>query len=673
MKTMKRPLALFLALLCFFSALSVTGFAATKYKSYDGKYGLMIPVKSNYKTECELYKINNDKGALSFSFKSKGHTENVYFGLTIYKDEERQEIIINKSGAFPAVDSNGTMNIDFSTLESGRYYGLTFTYVKKGDSLIVDSDSIYQFDIKLNKLGEVTPEITEAEALYTGNYLNWDTVEYADSYRVYRKQTDEAWKKLADVKKSEYIDESAQRGENYIYTVRAVDNGAYSKYNKNGVELVYLAAPEFSKSPKVLSNNRIKIYWNKVDGAQKYRIYRKIAGENYVRLATVDSDELEYIDKTAKTDGVTYYYAVKAISGINSGVLSEKAKIKLFGIQKPEVYCEGETVTVKWDKIKGATNYKLFKRTVKGDWEEVYSGTQNKFTDSDVSIGKQYYYSVTVEKDNHYSSFDTAGVSVVCLKEPEIVSVSSNVDNSVLVKWGAVKHATKYRIYRESPFEDSTYIGTTSSAYFYDTGKKANNYFYTYSVKAINENSESISGNNTEMHLFMEAPELVSVKWNEGNVVKWKRVAGALSYKIYRKVPDGSYKEIAEVKDVLSYKDKTAKKGTAYYYTVVAMNGDYKGSYENGIGINCLNAPEITSVALNKKKQVVVKWDEVSGATGYYVYRKTKDGSWKNLGKTSSLTYVDKTERKSNVQYFYTVRAYNSKGKGLYNKFGKSL
>ena len=61
MKTMKKSLAVFLAVLCLLSTLSVTTLAATKYKSYDGKYGLMIPVKSNYKTQCKTYSIKEDK------------------------------------------------------------------------------------------------------------------------------------------------------------------------------------------------------------------------------------------------------------------------------------------------------------------------------------------------------------------------------------------------------------------------------------------------------------------------------------------------------------------------------------------------------------------------------------------------------------------------------------
>ncbi|MBE6801208.1 MAG: hypothetical protein E7529_08370 [Ruminococcaceae bacterium] len=588
MKTLKKSLAVFLAVVCLISAFSVTSFAATKYKSYDGKYGLMIPVKSNYKTQCKSYSIKQDKGSLTFKFDSKGYEENVYFGFTIYSDEERQNIIINKNGAFPTVDSKGSLTIDFSKLESGTYYGLTFTYIQKKGDLIIDKDSIYQFEINLNKIANVTPKIIEAQALYSGNYLKWKKVTYADFYRVYRKQEGSDYEIIADVTKREYTDKTAVRGEKYIYTIRAFDEDCYSKRNKNGVDLIYLAPPKFADLPETLEDNKIKISWEAVKGAQKYRVYRKTEdAKKYTRLATVGADILEYTDKSSKKDGETYIYAVKAVNGTNAGVLSPKNKITLFGVKKPTASCIGETVTVKWDIIENATDYKLFKKNADGQWDLVCSGAETfEYVDADVSTGNKYNYSLVVEKDGQYSSFDTKGITVYCLAEPKITSIKSGVDNSVYLKWDKIAGATKYNIYRESPFEDYKLIGTTSKTSFYDKTEKDSNYFYTYYVEAANEYGEGVSGNNMRMHLYMKAPELVSLKWDSGNVIKWKRVAGATSYVIMRRTPSGDFKIIAEVEDVLSYKDKTAKKSSKYYYTVAAMNGKYQGSYESGLRVN---------------------------------------------------------------------------------------
>ena len=588
MKAMKKSLAVFLAVVCLISAFSVTGFAATKYKSYNGKYGLMIPVEADYKTQCETYSIKDDKGSLTFKFDSKGK-DNVYFGFTIYSDEARQNIIINKNGAFPKVDSKGSLTIDFSNLESGTYYGLTFTYIQKDGDLVIDKDSIYQFEISLNKIANVTPKITEAQALYSGNYIKWKKVAYADYYRVYRKQDGTDYEKIADVTKLEYTDKTAVKGEKYIYTIRAFDEDCYSKRNKNGVDLIYLAPPKFTNTPEILEDNKIKITWEAVAGAKKYRVYRKTEdAKKYTRLATVGEDVLEYTDKASKKDGETYIYAVKAVNGTNAGILSNKNRITLFGVKKPVAFGVGETVSVKWDAVENATNYKLFKKNPDGEWDLVYSGADaTEYVDADVSTGNKYNYSLVVEKDGQYSSFDTKGVTAYCLAEPKITSIKSSVDNSVYLKWNEIEGATKYNIYRESPFEDYKLVGTTTKTSFYDKTEKDSNYFYTYYVEAANEYGEGVSGNNMRMHLFMKAPELTSAKWSSnGNVIKWKRVAGATSYVIMRRTPSGDFKKIAEVEDVLTYKDKTAKKSSKYYYTVAAMNGKYQGSYESGLKVN---------------------------------------------------------------------------------------
>lgn len=588
MKIMKRSLAVFLAIVCLLSTFTVTSLAATKYKSYDGKYGLMIPVESDYKTQCEDYQVKSDKGSLTFKFDSKGKS-NAYFGFTIYSDAERQNIIINKNGAFPKVDSTGSLTIDFSTLESGTYYGLTFTYIQKDGDLIIDRDSIYQFEISLNKIANVTPKIVEADALYSGNYIKWKKVAYADFYRVYRKQEGTDYEYLANVTALEYTDKTAVKGEKYIYTIRAFDEDCYSKRNKNGVDLIYLAPPKFSDAPETLEDNKIKVSWEAVNGAEKYRVYRKTEdAKKYTRIATVSKDTLEYVDTASKKDGEAYIYAVKAVNGTNAGILSAKNKITLFGVKKATASCVGETVTVKWDAIENATDYKLFKRNSDGQWTLVYSGVDlTEYVDTEVSTGNKYSYSLVVERDGQYSSFDTKGVTAYCLAEPKISSIKSSVDNSVYLKWNEIEGATKYNIYRESPFEDYKLVGTTSKTSFYDKTEKDSNYFYTYYVAAANEYGEGVSGNNMRMHLFMKAPELTSAKWSSnGNVIKWKRVAGATSYVIMRRTPSGEYKKIAEVTDTLSYKDKAAKKSSKYYYTVAAMNGKYQGAYESGLRVN---------------------------------------------------------------------------------------
>lgn len=670
----KKTVAVLLAVLCVLSAFSVNVFAATKYASYGGKYGKMIPVKADGKTQCESYSVKGTKGDFNFFFDSKGYKSNVYFGFTIYSDKERQDILVEKYGVFPATDSIGTLSVDFSKLESQTYYGITYTYKKSGNDLVIDKDSIYLFDIKLNKIGNSTVKITEAESLYNGNYIEWSAVKYADFYRVYRRtSTTGKWSKLADTKELNYFDKTARNGQKYYYTVRAFDNSASSKYNTKGVGLAYLGVPQINSSER-LADNAVKITWSKVEGAENYRIYRREANESkYTALATIDAKETEYTDTSAKENGNVFYYKVRALNGTVSSAVSNASKTVIFGTFKPSASFNGNVVKLKWDVIDGASSYTLFRKEDNGEWQilKTFEATSNftaQYTDSDVSVGKNYSYSLIVLRKGEYSSFDSNGTKIYCLNEPKITTLKASVDNSVQLKWQAVSGATSYNIYRKSATGKYELLGSSKTNGFYDTADKTNNLYYTYYIKAIGKNSVSLSGNETSSLLFMKAPENISVS---NGTVKWNRVPGATSYVIYRKVPNGSYAEIGSVSSsTLKFTDKTAKKDGKYYYTVAAMNGKIKGAYSIGKGVNCLDCAEITKIATAKNGGATISWSKVSGADGYYVYRKTANGSWKKLTKTSSLSYTDTSSRVNGTEYFYTVKAYNSKGNGIYDNFG---
>ncbi|MGM9927589.1 MAG: leucine-rich repeat protein [Bacillus sp. (in: firmicutes)] len=88
-----------------------------------------------------------------------------------------------------------------------------------------------------------------------------------------------------------------------------------------------------------------------------------------------------------------------------------------------------------------------------------------------------------------------------------------------------------------------------------------------------------------------------------------------------------------------------------------AKKNDIKYSYLD------LAPVSISSVA-NTGSGVKIAWKKVSGATGYYVYRKTKDTSYKKI-KTieggDKLNYTDTSVKdKNGSTYYYTVKAYSS-------------
>ena len=81
--------------------------------------------------------------------------------------------------------------------------------------------------------------------------------------------------------------------------------------------------------------------------------------------------------------------------------------------------------------------------------------------------------------------------------------------------------------------------------------------------------------------------------------------------------------------------------------------------------------PKVT--AKNVNGEIKVSWNRISGAKGYYVYRRTVNGKWKKIATIKSarkLYYYDK-KAKSGTTYRYTVRAYRGTVKSSYKATSK--
>ncbi len=139
----------------------------------------------------------------------------------------------------------------------------------------------------------------------------------------------------------------------------------------------------------------------------------------------------------------------------------------------------------------------------------------------------------------------------------------------------------------------------------------------------------------------------------DGVKVEWSKILGAKKYIIYRKTSGGKWTSVGTSTGT-SFIDKKAKSNTKYYYTVKGQCGKYYSNYnKSGKAITYMAAPKVT--VSNTNTGVYLKWNKISGATTYYVYRKTT-GGWTKLTSTKATSFTDK-KAKSNVTYTYTVRA----------------
>jgi fibronectin type 3 domain-containing protein len=250
---------------------------------------------------------------------------------------------------------------------------------------------------------------------------------------------------------------------------------------------------------------------------------------------------------------------------------------------------------------------------------------------------------------------------------------ATNVEDGIEITWQASTRATKYKIYRKGP-NDKSWVGLdtvdgSKTSYVDESAKSGVK--YTYTVKACNIVGWGTCDQKGIAKTRLDEPDFDVKATTSGVNVSWKKVAGATEYKVYRKAAGESKWTTLKTTASTSFTDKTAKNGKTYTYGVKALKGKVTSSYDTE-KITFVSAPKLAS-AKNAKDGVEIKWNAVSGATKYRVYRKASgEKSWTKLADTTKLAYTDKTA-KSGKTYSYTVKAYKDSAASAVNSTGLSV
>ena len=260
--------------------------------------------------------------------------------------------------------------------------------------------------------------------------VNWEKVKDAKGYRIYKKDKNGDYKKVADVAsdKTSYIDKSGSIGSKYTYTVRAYkksgDQYILGDYDKNGVNGQKIPAKVILATIKNNSKGQVNLTWKKVSGIDGYRVYRKASGEGWKKLKDVTATSIT--DTSAKI-GVTYSYTVRAYKKINGNLVQGSYDSKGFSGKRvpPTVqlvsakYQKDKGVVVNWKKTDDCSGYVIYRKDTKSGWTRLakVSGKDNvKYTDKVRSNINTYKYTVrayqTVNAKEILGGYDKSGVSV---------------------------------------------------------------------------------------------------------------------------------------------------------------------------------------------------------------------------------------------------------------------
>ena len=266
--------------------------------------------------------LNKSKNKFTSGYDSKGakatfiaapkisKTENVNGGVKISwgksNGAEKYRVYYKGSkGWTRMVDTTSTSYID-KDVSSGKNYTYTVRCINSSATKFTSG-----YDSKGKSVKYISaPKITKAESVDGGVKISWSKSSGAEQYRVYYKGR-KGWTRMVDTTSTSYIDKDVSSGKNYTYTVRCLNkskNKFTSGYNSTGKSIKYVSAPKISKTEATY--NSVTLNWDKVNGAEKYRVYRR-GEKGWSRL--FDTTSTAFTDTNLYAD-TEYTYTVRCIN-----------------------------------------------------------------------------------------------------------------------------------------------------------------------------------------------------------------------------------------------------------------------------------------------------------------------------------------------------------------------
>jgi len=229
-------------------------------------------------------------------------------------------------------------------------------------------------------LKAITSTNSSGNAIVT---LTWTPVTGASYYVIYRS-TDSTWTNYNIVSTTwsttvysyPYYSNDLPLKNNTIYYYKVGAKGVYTNGPvgklSEAIEVYIGLSGIVSISATALSDSGIKVTWNVVEGAAKYRVYRgtNSSSTSMEPAAYVNAPATEYAD-TPLLPGTTYYYRIAVIDsedreGAQSGsygYATTRSTPTVTPFPAPEnltATVHGRVITLEWDTVASASTYYIY-------------------------------------------------------------------------------------------------------------------------------------------------------------------------------------------------------------------------------------------------------------------------------------------------------------------------
>lgn len=526
--------------------------------------------------------------------------------------------------------------------------------------------------------------------------LSWQASTGAASYNVYRSLTSHgtSTKIASGVTSTGYTDTGLTNGTTYFYYVTAVNTAGESTGSNEASATPMATLPPLPPTnvQATAGNTQVGLTWTVSAGATGYNIYRGLTsrGESTTPINASPVTTTSYNDTTV-TNGTTYFYYVKAVSGAGQSHRSNEVSATPAAPAPPAPTNLTATpstgqVQLNWTASAGAATYNIYRGTTSGgeSTTPLAAGvTGTTYTDNAVTGGTTYYYYVRAVNGQGTQSTPSTEVSATppaATPPPVPTSLAAQGnDGSVSLTWNPSTGATSYNLYRgttaggegSTPINATPITGTT-----YNDTAVTNGTTYFYVVRAVNNAGSSGDSNEASATPAAAQPppaptQLAAAPGDAQVTLTWNASPGALGYNVYRGLTSGgeSSTPIISGWKATTYIDSTVSNGVTYFYVVTAVDGGQESADSNEASATPV-VPGSPATPTNLSAQpldsaAILTWNPSPGAVSYNLYRGTTSGGETNPPINSSpittTSYTD-TGLTNGTTYYYIAESVNAVG-----------
>ena len=536
-------------------------------------------------------------------------------------------------------------------------------------------------------------EITKIGNVYDGIKLQWESVENADVYKIFRAESgSDDFEEIKKTKSTVCSDgyENLKNSTEYTYKIEAFDES-----NKIAVsqekDVEYNAYPHISSIENTVDGVKLNFSGLNQNNICIFKSDDKNA-DNMEKIKVLSSKDLFFVDTDVK-DGCMYFYKI----GINDKNTTKKISKAVY--KQPSASVANLPVLKKikntpsgiqivFEKPDESSKCRIY-REEKGKWVAVGETNESFYMDNkNLKAQTTYKYTVACIDENGKlsSNYDKTGISIKWYPCVPVDSIE-NTNNGQKIYWKPIDGVKYYCVFVKSQ-TSKNWIELGFSSFNYIENKNVkNNVLYKYAIRpASNKNINSFlngySSKTVQQKVFFAPPQIKKIEnVYKGQQISWTPVSGVSNYRIF--VRNSESEKWLKLKDVSgsSFKNTNVDSNKMYYYTIrgIDKKGKFVTGYNSFKNLRYFKAPDVLHV-YSDNEGMNVQWESIPGVKNYKVFYKSNTGSnngWAVLGTFSTTS----TKHKNLVEgkmYWYTVRCVDSKGKfvsgympGMYNTYKK--